>query len=296
MSTYNGEKFLREQLDSILSQEGVDVRLLVRDDGSNDNTCAILEEYSCKHKRIDVVCGANVGFVKSFSNLVELAADYKTHVDYYAFSDQDDVWFPDKLSTGAEILSKMNQEKPLLFSSNSTYIDAEGNALGNFHEKEPYRTKENVMIYPTEQGCSMMFNKKAVELYNMHPPMVAWHDRWMCLICNFMGGMVYCHEPLFGYRVHGGNALGKRDNFFRHLKYQFNLFINPQSNNFPIILEFNKAFKHDLPSPNMSFLNVYIGYKHSMRKKLQLMSSKYQISLNWINRLKKIVLIFENGL
>ena len=76
MSTYNGERFLKEQIDSILSQEGVDVRLLVRDDGSTDRTWEILEVYASGYRNIVITRGENVGFVKSFSALVRMALDY----------------------------------------------------------------------------------------------------------------------------------------------------------------------------------------------------------------------------
>lgn len=87
MSTYNGEKYLKEQIDSILSQEGVDVRLYIRDDGSSDRTTDILASYQ-EHKNVKIEKGNNLGFAKSFLT----ALDECDEADYYAFSDQDDVW------------------------------------------------------------------------------------------------------------------------------------------------------------------------------------------------------------
>ena len=97
MSTYNGEKYLKEQIDSILSQEGVDVRLYIRDDGSSDRTTDILASYQ-EHKNVKIEKGNNLGFAKSFLT----ALDECDEADYYAFSDQDDVWEKDKLSTAME--------------------------------------------------------------------------------------------------------------------------------------------------------------------------------------------------
>ena len=159
MSTYNGERYLIEQIDSILAQERVDVHLLVRDDGSKDRTCEILDKYVLSHPNIEVVKAENVGFIKSFSKLIEMAQNTRIQADYFAFSDQDDVWMPHKLKMASDSLSHMDQEKPLLFSSNSMYVDETLNPIGLFHKEELYRTKENVMIYPTEQGCSMVFNR-----------------------------------------------------------------------------------------------------------------------------------------
>lgn len=100
MSTYNGEKYLKEQIDSILSQEGVDVRLYIRDDGSSDRTTDILASYQ-EHKNVKIEKGNNLGFAKSFLT----ALDECDEADYYAFSDQDDVWEKDKLSTAIQSIN-----------------------------------------------------------------------------------------------------------------------------------------------------------------------------------------------
>lgn len=101
MSTYNGEKYLKEQIDSILSQEGVDVRLYIRDDGSSDRTTDILASYQ-EHKNVKIEKGNNLGFAKSFLT----ALDECDEADYYAFSDQDDVWEKDKLSTAVQLIQE----------------------------------------------------------------------------------------------------------------------------------------------------------------------------------------------
>ena len=93
MSTYNGEKYLREQIDSILGQRGVEVSLLVRDDGSTDATLTTLDEYK-ESGRLDYYCGNNLGPARSFMHLLQNAPAS----DFYAFSDQDDKWMDDKLS------------------------------------------------------------------------------------------------------------------------------------------------------------------------------------------------------
>lgn len=293
LSSYNGERYIREQIESILSQIGVDVLLLIRDDGSVDRTCDVLDYY-VRFKNVEIQKGENLGFVKSFSKLVEMAQKYYERVDYYAFSDQDDVWFPKKLLIGCEMLASKNQNIPLLFSSNSTLVDEKMNSLGDFHQKKPIRTIENVMIYPTEQGCSMLFNKKAVELYNLHQPSISYHDRWMCLICNFMGEMVYCQDSLLYYRIHSGNVIGKENNIINRILGDINYYIKNKNTNYPMVLEFYNSFAHLLN--NNEALNVYIRYKHSLRNKAELFKKKYHISMSAWNRMKKIVLVLFNKL
>lgn len=124
MSTYNGEKYLKEQIDSILSQEGVDVRLYIRDDGSSDRTTDILASYQ-EHKNVKIEKGNNLGFAKSFLT----ALDECDEADYYAFSDQDDVWEKDKLSTAIEILEEESQSTPLLYCSALQRVDENLNPL-----------------------------------------------------------------------------------------------------------------------------------------------------------------------
>ena len=107
MSTYNGERYLREQIDSILQQIDVEIELIIRDDGSNDGTVQIIEEYASKYPCISYYCGDNVGVGKSFMELLKNAPT----ADYYAFSDQDDVWLKDKLIRAVKAITITEQCK-----------------------------------------------------------------------------------------------------------------------------------------------------------------------------------------
>ena len=108
LSTYNGEAYLKEQLDSILNQKNVAVKLFVRDDGSSDGTVDILRAYAALHDNICYLCGENCGVVASFFRLFELS---DPDVDFYALSDQDDVWDEDKLSIACQKLEQMRESK-----------------------------------------------------------------------------------------------------------------------------------------------------------------------------------------
>ena len=111
LSSYNGEKYIREQLDSILAQEGVNIQLLIRDDGSTDGTNSILTEYEQRCDNISVIYGINVGVIQSFFLLLEQAGSYP----YIALADQDDVWLKQKLKRAIEKIKKEenNIRKPL---------------------------------------------------------------------------------------------------------------------------------------------------------------------------------------
>lgn len=153
MSTYNGEKYLKEQIDSILSQEGVYVRLYIRDDGSSDRTTDILASYQ-EHENVKIEKGNNLGFAKSFLT----ALDECDEADYYAFSDQDDVWEKDKLSTAIEILEEESQSTPLLYCSALQRVDENLNPL---HVQSYHGLRINLPSMLTRgrlAGCTFVFN------------------------------------------------------------------------------------------------------------------------------------------
>ena len=120
MSTYNGGRYLREQLNSILIQKGIALDIMIRDDMSTDDTKSILDEYKKKNKNISVIYGKNVGACQSFFELMKNA---KLKYNYYAFCDQDDVWMDDKLITGINRLSDVKNDKPSLYYSGQTIVD-----------------------------------------------------------------------------------------------------------------------------------------------------------------------------
>ena len=300
MSTYNGELYLREQLDSILGQKGVEVDLLVRDDGSTDKTFDILKEYAAEHGNMVITRGENVGFVRSFSILAEMAVEKKGSeggYDYYAFSDQDDIWMPNKLKTACWRLSKRGgeEEVPMLFSSNSLFVDDSMRVLGMFHKETPHYTKQNVMIYPTEQGCSMVFNRRALELYDEHPPKDAWHDRWMCLICNFLGKTVYCQSPLFYYRIHGGNMIGRKQKLWDRIVDDVKFFLTSDAKISQMAEEFYGAYENRLTDEDREEMRDFLHYKGSWRRKWRIMvRPEYQRASSWQERVRKGVLLMFN--
>ena len=119
MSTYNGEKYVSEQIESILAQQHVDITLAIRDDGSNDTTLHILNDYAAKHPNISVTAGDNIGYAASFWTLL-MQAD--TSYDYYAFADQDDLWDANKIA--AAIFAIKKTDNPLtLYTSALRVVD-----------------------------------------------------------------------------------------------------------------------------------------------------------------------------
>lgn len=210
MSTYNGQKYLREQIDSILNQQGVEVSLLIRDDGSKDETLNILSEYEEKHSNIEIIRGENIGFAESFMSLIYKANEYDD-VGYFAFSDQDDVWFPEKLYSAVKRLDSMDSSKMKLYFSNTMAVDEKLNPLFKTHDEATLRLdKAASLVRYFILGCTMVFDKNLVSFVSSHRPVykIMMHDLWIHQTCAFLGEIVYDNEPRILYRQHSSNAAG----------------------------------------------------------------------------------------
>lgn len=227
MSTYNGEKFLRKQLDSILAQElpsDTELKIIVRDDCSSDGTVAILEEYRDKYAdKLSYYVGENIRPEHSFRHLTVNCPKS----DYYAYSDQDDYWYPDKLARALQrIRSEEDGETPILYSSNVMVADAELNPVAPMRSETIYTDFAHVLIYNVSTGCTIVYNDKAqdeIVKYNMDENLVIMHDRLADLIVSMFGKIIYDMTPSMLYRQHGGNvcgeqSLGKFKSFVKRVK------------------------------------------------------------------------------
>lgn len=207
MSTYNGEKYLREQIESIMNQS-IKVKLIIRDDGSKDGTQKILKEYE-NRDNIEWYKGDNVGFVKSFLLLLKNAPIAR----YYAFSDQDDYWENNKLEKA--IFKIRNEKKPCLYCSNAILVDKNLKEIGKYNENysSEYKVLEDVIRSPFSAGCTMVFNKvlaDCINKYNVGYKDIRFHDRWICFIAAIFGKIIYDNEAYIKYRQHEENVIGFR--------------------------------------------------------------------------------------
>lgn len=244
LSTYNGEKFIEEQILSILKQKNVEVILLIRDDGSKDKTINIIKGHFVSFENVYLIEGKNVGFVGSFSELI-LAARKFNNVDYFAFADQDDIWHSNKLLTACMALREFPEEEPNLFSSNSNIVDSHGEFKKVLRDYDIRYRYGNVLYGACLQGCSMVFNKKAVELFSKHIPHFTYHDVWMLYICVYFGNFIYWRSPLFDYRIHSSNAIGlatiKKNSFWSRIKNVF--FTERDEKKVESAIEFQREFE-----------------------------------------------------
>ncbi|MFW5793782.1 MAG: glycosyltransferase family 2 protein [Bacteroidota bacterium] len=215
LSTYNGEKYLADQLESLKKQKSVELYYLIRDDGSSDQTLSILKKFSNDNPRSEVIEGTNVGLVQSFHQLLIHAYKQYSEIDYFAFCDQDDVWLEHKLITGINKLQEMPSIKPSLYCSNLILIDENGNYLGEMRKRNSVSfSKASSLVESISTGCTMIFNKKTIELYNIHTPTsMIMHDLWIYHTCLFLGNVYYDDTPHILYRQHGKNQIGAKATF-----------------------------------------------------------------------------------
>lgn len=208
MSTYNGEKFLKEQLESLLRQTYQNLEILVRDDGSKDGTCEILREYEKKYANVHVYLEDNVGVTKSFFELLK-----KSDADYIAFSDQDDVWLEEKVEKAVGKLKTL--EEPALYCSNKILVDSELNIIAENTHKKLIPGFENAVVECICTGCTSMMNRALAEKIKEHIPKRAIiHDWWCYLVASYLGKVIFDDNSYIWYRQHGGNVIGASPTLF----------------------------------------------------------------------------------
>ena len=248
VSTYNGEKFLSQQLDSILRQQAVNVSIIVRDDGSRDGTIAILETYSSIFPNVSFYQGDNIGPCMSFFNLLTHANNY----DYYAFCDQDDVWDSDKLASAITKLEQQPKDQPLLYISNLKVVDEQLTFCRKAHQKNynPQNRYSGLVDFYAV-GCTEVFNQKAVDLTKAHIRKdCLMHDSWLFMICNFFGCVIYDHEAHINYRQHDRNVVGTNKDSLSKLKDSIeraaDRSVQPRLKNAQILMdEFGKGLRKE---------------------------------------------------
>lgn len=225
MSTYNGEKYLKEQLDSILGQKGVEIRLFVRDDGSTDRTLAILREYAQKYVGLTYVQGENCGAKQSFFEAMKMV---QGEVEYYALADQDDVWLPEKMEKAVEQMALLDKEKPILYCTKTILADEKLNELSmQMKEIEKIPSFGNALVENICTGCTAVMNQVLFERIKEHiPSYTVMHDWWLYLTASYFGDVIYDENSYILYRQHGGNVLGSRNTYWKELLNRLKNFKN----------------------------------------------------------------------
>lgn len=216
MATYNGEMFLREQIDSILSQKNVDVYILVRDDGSTDDTINILKQYSEK-ENLSWYIGKHLNVAKGYLDLMKHVKN--KDFDYFALADQDDVWDEDKLFIAAQNLDQFSKDKPCLYYSGQRLVD-QNLKLISLHTLNTKRSLFTRFVLSDFAGCTGVFNRCLLDKVNEYSPTyILMHDTWILKICLALGGNVFVDTGVhMNYRQHSRNTIGLKKGLYGSLR------------------------------------------------------------------------------
>lgn len=271
MSAYNGSKYIEAQLDSIFRQKKVEVQCYIRDDGSTDDTLQVLNKYTPVVGKLMVVEGNNVGWEKSF--LLALRDAPKS--DYYAFADQDDIWFDDKLISGISMLEKqVDGNMPCMYHCNKISVTEDLMPLPHQVKRTPRPlNRKNAMIQEYAQGCSIILNESARNLVTKHiPKEKIAHDFWCGLLCFLFGKVVYDNRPHFYHISHGDNASGE-GHIVGSWKERLKKFFVGGEVYYTPFADLEDGYGEILSKRDKDFISKLKSYKKNLNTKLSLLFS-----------------------
>ncbi len=266
LTTYNGEKYLKEQIDSILNQTYKNFNLIISDDCSNDMTRNILKEYEKKDPRIKVYFQEeNLGYVKNFEFLLN-----KVENELYMLSDQDDVWMPQKIEKTYNYLKQQNAD--LVFTDLIVVDETLNEMYPSFNDLMKYSKKAKKYsdyrleyLYNCVTGCTLMSKKKFLENILPVPDNSQYviHDFWIPLVVSLKGKIKYLDEPLIKYRQHGNNQVGAKTKGNGYTKFEDlrNHFIEVKIEILDTYVKNDRVFTEDFKEFNRKALEYFENIK-----------------------------------
>ncbi|MBR2743798.1 MAG: glycosyltransferase family 2 protein [Clostridia bacterium] len=270
MATYNGEKYIRKQLDSILNQTYTNFRLLISDDASTDDTVNIIQEYQEKDMRIKLfIQPSNVGVKKNFEFLLR-----KVESNLYALADQDDIWLPEKLE---KCVIKMQEDNSDLVFSDLKLINEDDNIIsGSFWNTKKFDKKikkdkryNGLLLNNYITGCTIL--SKKTFLNNILPipdeSKYMLHDYWIAVVVSQNGIISKIEEPLVMYRQHAENQVGCKtvSKNFNSMKDIRSLFIDVKIQQYTVYTKNDQIFNNETNKINMNALKYFQSLKNKKR-------------------------------
>tara|TARA_Y100001935_G_scaffold250443_1_gene250589 strand:+ start:170 stop:1093 length:924 start_codon:yes stop_codon:yes gene_type:complete len=271
MATYNGEKFLQKQLDSIANQSFKNWDLWISDDGSSDHTLEILKKFRERMSAKNPVHLLKGPMRGSDINFWSLILNKNINADFFAFSDQDDEWEPNKLEIGIKKISKF-KDPFLLFCSRTKIIDMNGNSMGFSPAFKNSPSMRNALVQSIAGGNTMIFCKNLrEELTNisLNNEIVA-HD-WLIyqIICGLGGRVYYDLDPLVKYRQHENNLIGSNQSFYARIIRVWKLlngsFKKWNESNLKILNTIKHRFKKECQEEITHFNNLRVNYMYKIK-------------------------------
>ena len=278
MSTYNGEKYIGEQIDSIMSQKDVDVLLTIRDDGSSDGTVDIIKSYIRRYgDRIRLYTGHNVGYKKSFRRLLKYAAPGML----YAFSDQDDVWMEDKLINAVRLIEdKGSIDKVCLYASGDILTDEKLNRIKLHDVSDMIGSIQSYYSRARLAGCTYVFTEPCLELGKRFAdarfPRLAEpdHDFIIGSIALSCGDLIIDDNAYIYHRRMQDSVTSGGNGVLQRLKVEYNLVFGQKGMNYCMAETSLRLCADELKDDARYFFGKISGYKSSLKNKLGLMFDK----------------------
>jgi glycosyltransferase involved in cell wall biosynthesis len=252
LATYNGQEYIKEQIDSILSNEGYKKlvkRFIIIDDSSTDNTLELITQYASQHIEIEAYQNTSqLGVIKNF----EKGMSYTTS-QYIMLSDQDDVWLPSKITknlTAIHYLEKKQSQNPCLVFSDKEVVNASLNRIhASYFQLKKIPTQwhenlDNLLQQNMISGCTMLFNRALLEKALPIPHNCFMHDWWLVLFAKAYGDIALINEPLVKYRQHAHNQIGVGTvSWWKRLMNMYSLINNFQKKYLKIINQAQLFYK-----------------------------------------------------
>lgn len=298
MSTYNGETYLKEQIDSILEQSGVKVELFIRDDGSKDGTTRIIEEYELLHKNVHWInqdCVCNLGVKESFLNTLRYAYEKCPEIEYFSFADQDDVWLSQKLQAGIAKISGSKNYKGALYYSNKIVVDEKLHEI----EKEYinyYGDMLEILWKSLASGCTFVFNRRLADyVLKCNTDLNCLHDVWVYKLAKCIGSdVVFDTDRYMFYRQHSNNVCGENhlvDFSITHFWDTFKRRLKPREHVVQkTIAEIYRLAGNDICEEAEGLDKIILNYNKSLKYKLKLLffegieKRSFKLRLMWMEK------------
>ena len=272
LSAYNGETYIREQLDSLLAQTLRGVEILVRDDGSTDGTRESLIEYAQRGALRWYACEENLGPARSFWQLIQDAPD----ADYYAFCDQDDVWDTDKLEIAVSALERLDVSKPVLYCSDVRVTDMKLHIQAGHMVRPAPADYPHALLRNLAPGCTYVFNRPVRELlrrFDAECLGIELQDWTAYQIAACFGSVFYDPAPHMCYRQHIDNAIGARQaTAGALLKKAASFWGGPMKNSRTRqALRLERAFGEEMPAEKRELTALLAHYREDRQTKRALL-------------------------
>lgn len=291
LASYNGEKYIAEQIESILNQTEKNFCLYINDDCSTDNTFKIAKEYEKKYPDKIKVTKNDKNSGNAKYNFINMMTEHKDK--YVMLCDQDDIWIPNKieitLKKMLEVENRYGKETPILIHTDLKVVDYNLKEISNSFKHYIYanydKTKlNNLIIQNIVTGCTAMYNKSLANLIKYPEGFIVMHDWWLALIASAFGVIDHCDEQTILYRQHGDNSVGVRN--MRSLKFIIDYAMKVKKikkalfETYEQTAAFMNTYKSELSNNQNKMLKEYSCLTESIKLKKIYVVVKYKIFKN----------------